>query len=45
VPGNADLKAGLAGQSEVEFKLWIDASTISPLGFDVRTTYAPTAPS
>jgi predicted Zn finger-like uncharacterized protein len=45
VPGNADLKAGLAGQSEVEFKLWIDASTISPLGFDVRTTYAPAAPS
>jgi predicted Zn finger-like uncharacterized protein len=41
VPGNADLKAGLAGQSEVEFKLWIDASTISPVGFDVRTTYAP----
>lgn len=41
VPGNADMKAGLAGQSEVEFKLWIDASTISPVGFDVRTTYAP----
>jgi predicted Zn finger-like uncharacterized protein len=45
VPGNADLKAGLAGQTEMEFKLWIDASTISPLGFDVRTTYAPAAPS
>ncbi len=41
VPGNADLKAGLSGQGEVEFKLWIDASTISPVGFDVRTTYAP----
>ena len=41
VPGNADLKSGLSGQGEVEFKLWIDASTISPVGFDVRTTYAP----
>ncbi len=41
VPGNADMKAGLAGQSEVEFKLWIDANTISPVGFDVRTAYAP----
>jgi predicted Zn finger-like uncharacterized protein len=41
VPGNLDLNAGLTGRGEVEFKLFLDASTISPVGFDVRHTYAP----
>ncbi len=40
-PGSADLKNGLAGNSEIEFKLFLDASTINPIGFDVRTTYTP----
>jgi Protein of unknown function (DUF3426) len=39
VPGQFDLKRGLPGHGEMEFKLFLDAGTINPIGFDVRHTY------
>ncbi len=39
--GGANLITGMSGNGEIEFKFWIDASSISPVGFDVRTTHPP----
>jgi hypothetical protein len=40
----ADLKNGLPGRGEMEFKVFLDASAIKPVGFDVRLSYDGVAP-